>query len=825
MEKWIRANYQPPIALGEGGARVTGSKEHIALSRKAAAEGMVLLKNENNTLPFPTGAKVALFGKGCIDYVKGGGGSGDVTVAYVRNLYEGLKEYEKQGKVRLFHPLAEYYQENVKAQYAKGAMPGMTIEPEVPEELLQEAKVYTDTAIISICRYSGEDWDRKLEGTEVKAAYEWSQEFLDQSDEIFDRGDFYLTKKEQAMVDIVKENFAKVVVVMNVGGMVDSMWFAKDDAISAVLMSWQAGMEGGYATADILLGIENPSGRLTDTFAKEITDYPSTEVFHESPDYAEYVEDIYVGYRYFETVPGMAERVNYPFGFGLSYTRFQWEMKEVAVVAENGQNIHGKDGVLSEHEVAGAKIKLTFDISNLGTCAGKEVLQLYYGAPQGELGKPKKVLGAFVKTRRLQAGETQRMTLTMPVIQMASYDDEGKVMRSAYVLEEGRYPIYFGNNVRDAREVMAVTLRQLYVVEQLTSKCAPYKLSRRMLSDGSFVSVETREYPEDTCVLKRQDFVEYEGVIPDVAYEPLRQMPLVTGIEDKQLIDVAKGKITLEEFMEQLSLEDLLHLVSGHRGTGVTNTGSMGGLSRYGVPLINTADGPAGLRIEEKCQVFTTAFPCATLLASTWNPEIVQEIGVAGAKEVKENNIGLWLTPAINIHRSPLCGRNFEYYSEDPYLSGKIGAAMVQGMQSQNIGASVKHLVCNNKETNRKDSDSIVSERALREIYLKAFEIVVKEAAPWTIMSSYNLLNGVHTSENKELLTDILRGEWNYQGLVTSDWWTHAEHYLEIKAGNDVKMMNGYVDRVKEAVSLGDINEEDIALSAKRVLEMILKQE
>jgi beta-glucosidase len=251
----------------------------------------------------------------------------------------------------------------------------------------------------------------------------------------------------------------------------------------------------------------------------------------------------------------------------------------------------------------------------------------------------------------------------------------------------------------------------------------------------------------------------------------------------------------------------------------------MGGLTKYGVPLINTADGPAGLRINPECHVPTTAFPCATLLASTWNPQLVTAVGVAGAKEVKENNIGIWLTPAVNIHRSPLCGRNFEYYSEDPYLAGTIGAAMVNGMQSQHIGASVKHFACNNKETNRKDSDSRVSERALREIYLKAFEIIVKDANPWTIMTSYNLLNGVHTSENKELLTDILRGEWKYEGMVTSDWWTHAEQYLELKAGNDIKMMNGYRERVEEAYEKGAITKAEIAACAKRVLEMILKQD
>ena len=236
-----------------------------------------------------------------------------------------------------------------------------------------------------------------------------------------------------------------------------------------------------------------------------------------------------------------------------------------------------------------------------------------------------------------------------------------------------------------------------------------------------------------------------------------------------------------------------------------------------------TADGPAGLRIQKECSVTTTAWPCATLLAASWNPELVYAVGRAGAEEVKENGIGLWLTPAMNIHRSPLCGRNFEYYSEDPLVAGKMGSACVRGIQSMHVGACPKHFCCNNKETNRKGSDSRVSERALREIYLKAFELAVKEAAPYAIMTSYNLLNGIHTSEDGELLNGILRGEWGYAGIVTTDWWTQGEHYREIKAGNDVKMATGFPERVMEAYAMGYITEEEITACARRVLEMLLK--
>lgn len=819
MQKWVRAKYQPAIGLGKDGRRVTGCREHIELSRQAASEGMILLKNENDILPLSTGQKVALLGKGCVDYVKGGGGSGDVTVAYVRNLYEGLSEYEKEGKVQVFKPLADFYEKEIKRQYENGAEPGMTVEPQIPADLLSEACAFTDTAIISISRYSGEDWDRKLTKIEAGDCLLTSQQFIEKSDAIFERGDYYLTGAEEAMVETAKAHFANIIVVLNVGGMVDTSWFAKEERISSVLLALQGGMEGGLAMADILCGSVCPSGRLTDTYADDIWSYPSTAEFHKSIGYAEYAEDIYVGYRYFEMV--QEDAVNYPFGYGLSYTEFDITNIEVTRDLEAED-----DRELSDAEIAADIIRVSADVTNMGKCPGKEVLQLYFGAPQGKLGKPKKQLGGFVKTRQLLPGETQRVTMTLPVAQMASYDDEGEVAKSAYVLEEGAYPIYLGCNVRDNVLVFSYDISGGDVVtEQLSEKCRPYKLSKRLRGDGVYYHDKTEEYPVDPCVIERQKVDEFEGVIPDVVAQPLVQKLWGEPEKEHKLIEVAQGKLTLDEFMGQLSLEELIFLTNGHRGTGVTNTGSMGALDKYGVPTINTADGPAGLRIHPECCIPTTAFPCATLLASTWNLDLVEQIGVAGAKEVKENNIGLWLTPAVNIHRSPLCGRNFEYYSEDPYLSGKMGAAMVRGMQSQHIGASVKHFACNNKETNRKESDSVVSERALREIYLKAFEIIVKESQPWTIMSSYNIINGVKASESKELLTDILRGEWGFEGLVTSDWWNHSEQYLEIKAGNDIKMMNGYTDRVLEAYEKGAITKDEIYTSAKRVLEMVLKQD
>ena len=804
--KWARVNYQPGVGLGENGARVTADKEHITLSKDAAKEGMVLLKNEQHVLPLQTGAKVALFGKATFDYVKGGGGSGDVTVAYTRNLYEGIKALK--GKISVYEELADFYRENVKEQYKAGRVPGMTIEPQVPQELLQKAKAYTDTAVISICRFSGEGWDRKsIVETENKNIWASEEEMARRSAEIFEDGDFYLTHAEQEMVNTVKQNFARVIVVMNVGGMVDTSWFHDDAQIQSVLMAWQGGMEGGLATAELLAGEGNPSGKLSDTFARELNDYPSTYNFHESEKYVEYTDDIYVGYRYFETIPGAKEKVNYPFGFGLSYTQFTLGESQISI--------------------EGDQIRCMVSVTNTGAMAGKEVVQAYYGAPQGKLGKAARVLCAFAKTRLLQPGETQLMTLCWKIADMASYEDCGKVCKSAYVLEQGEYRFYIGTSVRDAVENATVyTAAKDIVTQQLTSRLAPTSLTKRMLADGTYEELETTE-PVDTDAneLEKMTTEEMEAFAPKTEGRA-RWRLWGDKTPDKQhhfLIEAAEGKITLEEFMAQLSDEQLAELLGGQPNTGVANTFGFGNLPDYGVPNIMTADGPAGLRISPECGVCTTAWPCSTLIACTWNPEVAQQVGAAGGAEVKENNIAVWLTPAVNIHRSPLCGRNFEYYSEDPYLTGKMASAMVKGIQSNHVGATVKHFALNNKETNRKNSDSRASERAIREIYLKAFEIIVKEANPWAIMSSYNIVNGRRTSENHELLTDVLRGEWGFEGAVTTDWWTNGEHYKEVAAGNDIKMATGFPERLMEALHKGIITRAELETCAKRVLNLILK--
>ena len=785
MNKWQRILYHPNLPLGENGQRITACKEHIMLSQNAAKEGMVLLKNEQNLLPFAKGTKLALFGKGTFDYVKGGGGSGDVTVAHIRNLYDGfsaLTEY-----VRLEEGLADFYRSYVSEQYAAGKIPGMLPEAELPEEYYQKAREFTDTAVISISRFSGEGWDRNSQGNEL-----------------FEKGDFYLSNAETAMVEKVKQYFPKIVVVMNVGGMVDTEWFFADDAIQSVLMAWQGGMEGGTAAAELLCGIGNPSGKLSDTFAKRLEDYPSTENFHESDDYVDYTEDIYVGYRYFETIPGAAERVNYPFGFGLSYTEFAWN-------------------ILSAEQVE-KKIRIVVSVKNTGKFAGKEVIQVYAQAPQGKLGKAERSLVTFQKTDLLQPGEEQNLKLEFSIYAMASYDDIGKVSKAAYVLEKGNYIFHVGNSVRNTVERNDVfSLKEDQILQQLTTKLMPNSLKKRLMADGSY-----EELPLSQLPMANQD-----GMIPltfeqlERVYPKTRSRITLPRERDKREIhwfdEVADGKITLDEFVDQLTDEDLCYLLSGQPNLGVANTQGFGNVPEYGVPNAMTADGPAGIRILPECGVYTTAFPCVTQVCCTWNPELSYAIGEAGAKELKENNLAAWLTPAINIHRSPLCGRNFEYYSEDPALTGIMAGRFVQGVQSQKVSACVKHFALNNKETNRKNSDSRVSERAAREIYLKAFERVVKTAEPWYIMSSYNLINGVRASENRELLEDILRTEWGFNGMVSTDWHTHSEQYKEVKAGNDLRMPAGFPDRLKEAMERGLIAREELEISAKRILNILLR--
>ncbi len=785
MDKFARFKFQPCIPLGEDGRCVTASKKHINLSRKAATEGMVLLKNENNALPLKKGEKIALFGKATIEYIKGGGGSGDVHTPYIRNIYEGLSEKD----VEIYMPLVDFYKDYVKRESVNiptqaqinatwdivNAMEFCTKrddmtydtfasmhvpEAEVPVSLIEDAAKNADTAIITISRFSAEGVDRRPQG-----------------------GDYYLSDLEKDLVDKAGKLFKKVIIVINSGATIDCEYFAENNDIDAVLFTWQGGIEGGSAIADIISGDVNPSGKLADTIAKSYNFFPCKDDFWECFDHLDYSDDIYVGYRYFETVPGGKEKVRYPFGFGLSYTTFEITNK-----------------VCLENE---GKILAIAEVKNTGNKAGREVVQVYYSAPQGKLGKPARELSAYKKTKLLQPNEKETLVMTFDINSMASFDDLGKISNSAYVLEKGTYQFFIGTDVRSAEKVQfEYKINEDTIVEQLKNWCKPFKLEKRMLSDGTFEALPSGE----------ENYF-YGNNEPTGAKAP----------EKEVTFDKVGEEISIDEFVAQFTLEELMDFVGGHAPTGVANTGCFGGLQRLGVPPVPTADGPAGLRLEPETGIPTTAWPCATLLACTWDEELISQVGAGGGAEIRENNLGVWLAPALNIHRDPLCGRNFEYYSEDPLVAGKCASAITRGVQSQKVAVSIKHFACNNKEANRMGCDSRISERALREIYLKGFEIAVKESDPWTVMSSYNLINGQHTSESWELLTGILRNEWGFKGMVVTDWGVKNDPVKEVKAGNDMKMHCGYPEDLKAGFDDGRITRADLELCVKRILEMFLK--
>ena len=789
MEKYARFKYQPCIPLGKDGRCVTASKEHIALSRKAAGEGMVLLKNIDGALPLGKGEKIALLGKTSLEYIKGGGGSGDVNCPYILSVFDGMNEKKEEGKVDIFLPLIDFYksyveemEKNVPTQKQIDATwdvvnnmefcqkrDDMTYdtfqsmfvkEAEVPDELLESAAGFADTAIITIGRFSAEGTDRRVLG-----------------------GDYIMSDVEKQLIDRAVQLFKKVVIVLNAGAVLDCEYFAENDKIQAVLMGWQAGMEGGGAIADVLCGDVNPSGKMPDTLVKSYDSYPSKADYEVGFEYVDYSEDIYVGYRYFETVPKQKEVVRYPFGFGLSYTDFE---------------ISGKLCGCSD-----GKIVAVCTVKNVGCRAGKEVVQLYYSAPQGKLGKPAKELAGFKKTKLLNPGESETVAITFDVNLMASFDDLGKISKSAYVLEKGNYKFYLGTSVRNCEKLdYEFIVNDNTVTEQLTQLCKPFKLAKRMVADGSY----------ETLTLGEEEYFYGENK-PTGAVAPDKPV----------MFDKVGTEISMDEFVAQFTIDELKDFVGGQPPTGVANTGCFGGLKRLGVPAVPTADGPAGLRLNTHTGILTTAWPSATLLAATWNPDLVFEVGAAAASELRENNLGVWLAPALNIHRNPLCGRNFEYFSEDPVLAGKMAAAEIRGIQSEKIAVSMKHFACNNKEPNRFACDSRISERALREIYLKGFEICVKEADPWTIMSSYNLINGQHTSESYELLTGILRKEWGFRGMVVTDWGVKNDPVKEVKAGNDMKMHCGYPEDLQKGLDDGRITRADLELCVKRILEMFTK--
>lgn len=717
--------------------------ELAEVSRRMAAEGIVLLKNDHHILPIRGEDRVSVFGRTAVDYFTVGYGSGgDVIPPYQASLIDGLRAC----RVKINEELAAQYQtwcgEHVPDQGTWGNWPMSYPEMSLEEAVAERAAEVSDLALVVLGRAAGEDRENLLE-----------------------KGSFYLTDEETEMLDQVTAHFRKVCVVMDCGNIIDMSWTKRyGDKIGAIVYAWQGGMESGYALADVLTGAVTPSGRLTDTISEKYEFYPSSDYFGGLESNA-YVEDIYVGYRYFETFH--REQVLYPFGFGLSYTEFLHQ---------------------TECEYDGEEVVLRVQVTNVGGYVGKEVVQAYLGLPCGKLGNPDKVLAAFAKTKTLKPGESEVLQMKIRPAEFASYDD-GDVTghKSCYVLEAGSYRIEVGSNIRETETVLSFERDEIEVVSQHRETLAvrPSSAYKRMVNRHGSLAYE--DVPVVTKELKAQILDELPGALECTAADVLFE-------------DVVSGKYTPEEFVAQLSHEELDDLTHGQGKMdscyGISgNAGAFGGVTERlrsrGIPAMITTDGPSGVRIKQTVGLL----PCGTALASTFNPEGVEELYSLVSREMEHFDTHMLLAPGMNIHRNPLCGRNFEYFSEDPFLTGKIAAAAIRGIQSTGRSACPKHFACNNQETNRSRNDSRVSERALREIYLKGFEIAVREARPLSIMTSYNKINGVWGHYHYELATQILRQEWGYEGLVITDWWMHpgvSEEFPNIV--NDAYRVRAQVD-------------------------------
>lgn len=819
-------------------------KDNAILAREAAAEGFVLLKNEVQTLPLKPGTKIGLYGAGAVRTIKGGTGSGDVNNRYNVNIYDGLKNagYEitsaewlegydscyiqarESWKSEIFRKLTEECNGNFFEAYSTTpfSMPaGAAIDAE-------SAK--TDGAAVGmyvLARIAGENADRRDEA-----------------------GDYYITEEERAQIAALCESYEKVILVVNTGGLIDLAFADEFPNITAVLQFVQAGQEGGNALADVISGKVTPSGKLVDSWALDYMDYPNAAYFsHKSGDVyrEEYREGIYVGYRYFDTfdVP-----VRYSFGYGLSYTEF-----DIKVTGISKQiSVQGKP-----------TLSVSVDVINTGAAySGKEVVQVYVSCPQGKLPKEFRRLAAFGKTKLLAPGETQSLTLSMDLYQLTSYSEE----QAAWLLETGTYGIWVGNALSTAALCGTFVLDETKILVQCEHIC-PLKESLEELQADK-AKLEEKQ----TAWLRKAE----ERKLPKVQISA-KELPTETVVYEK-LQDQYPGRAG--EIVDQLSTEELIALATGDpaKDQGASALGSAGQTvpgaaaetvtvaekAPYYVASIVLADGPAGLRLRSEYQVredgsidggdfldgfengyfaepkeskgivyhqYCTAIPVGTLLAQSWNLELMHTLGRMIAGEMNEFEVTLWLAPGMNIHRNPLCGRNFEYYSEDPLLAGSMAAAMTQGVQSiPGCGTTIKHFACNNQEDNRMGSDSILSERTLREIYLKGFETAIRSAQPMAMMTSYNLINGVHAANNYDICTKAARDEWGFAGAIMTDWTTTTDSTAGectaagcMKAGNDMVMPGDMRDHasIRQALKDGTLDIRELKRCVYHTIKIILQ--
>ncbi len=778
--------------------------DHRKLAREAAAEGFVLLENEDHFLPLAKGSKVGLYGAGAIRTIKGGTGSGDVNERDSVNIFQGMKnagydvtssewleDYDKlyvqarlDWKNEIFTKLNG---DDTKFFDAYSATPFfMPSGNPIDEE--KAAADGADTAFFVLARIAGENKDR------------------------FDtEGDYFISKEEKAILAQVSRCYKNIVLVINTGGLMDLAFVEEFDNIRSILQYVQAGQEGGNAFADVVSGDVTPSGKMTDTWAKDYYDYPGAEVYsYKSGDLMKekYEEGIFVGYRYFDTfeVP-----VRYSFGYGMSYTDFEIRTNDIKVSGRGMMN---------------PKVSVTVTVTNTGdTYAGKEVVQIYASCPQGRLVKEFRRLAGFGKTKLLAPKESQTMTITFPLYQLTSYEEES----ASWILEPGMYGIWIGNDLNTSVLSGALELDEKAVMTACENICPLKEKLNEISPDAEKVQAREAAWQNEVRE-KRMSVIELKAA--EIPTEKVDYQPVPEELPGKA------GKI-----VDSLSVDQLALLATGDPGRAQENALGSAGISVPGaaaetspcaseepwnVTTIALVDGPAGLRLKKEYQVdngeivasdflaaleggffcppqkkrgttyyqFCTAIPVGTLLAQSWDVELIKRVGEMIGHEMELFNVTLWLAPGMNIHRNPLCGRNFEYYSEDPLLAGMMAGAMTLGVQKvPGCGTTIKHFACNNQEDNRMGSDSILSERALREIYLKGFEIAVKDAQPMSIMTSYNLINGVHAANCYDTCTKAARDEWGFAGAIMTDWTTtNVQIQGEctaagcMRAGNDMVM-------------------------------------
>lgn len=691
--------------------------KYLDKAAEAVSEGIVLLKNDNNALPLYPSEEIALFGRMQLHYYKSGMGSGGmVNVTKVTRILDGLIEAGAKVNNELLEVYKKWDEENpVKDEESWGKAKWSQEEMPLDDALAKRISEQTDIAVAVIARTAGEEMDNTCE-----------------------RGSYMLSDGEKQMLVTVRKHFKKLIVLLNTGNIID-MSEIMEISPDAVMYVWQGGMTGGTGTAQVLLG-KSPSGKLSDTIAYSITDYPSDKYFG-NKERNFYTEDIYVGYRYFETFA--PERVMFPFGFGLSYTSF-----DISVI---------------KADIDDVSARFTVSVKNTGKYEGKEVVQLYYSAPCGRLGQPARQLCAFEKTDSLKPGAEQTLTLSVNINELCSYDDSGVTgNRFCYVLEEGAYGFYIGTDSHSCKKAGEYVLNELKVVRECSSAMAPVEKFQRMKSDNG------RLVFEDVPLMSYDENGVRKAALPE-------ELPY-TGDKGIKLADVLSGKNSMDEFIAQLSDEDLAAIIRGEGmgspkvtpGTAAAFGGVTEQLKSFGIPCVCCDDGPSGMRLD--CGTKAFSLPNGTLLASTFNTKLMTELFAYLGEEMTVNKVDCLLGPGMNIHRHPLNGRNFEYFSEDPYLTGIIAWAQLTGLKMSGVSGTIKHFCGNNQETCRRTADAIVSERALREIYLRGFEIAVKNGAD-SVMTTYGPVNGLWTAGRYDLNTVILRGEWGFDGVVMTDWW------------------------------------------------------